>query len=257
MSRMKTLTLKFLVIENATTVCEGIISRMKPFKNWEGIGYTTGILDSCKIIDSYKPQLLFMDWDLAGGSAYEILKFIQNLSGYNPYIIFNTGFQKDNPDIPQEIINNYHVDKYLVKPIWEDLRLHLPEYLAEAEMKSTYKISSKARYWLRSTDKETVLVNLENLSCICQNALNPRIRDFYFTDREGCLSSSLSWMECVEILDSNHITYFITKKRSHLVVKSHITGFEKPFVRVENVKFKLEVVRENLKLFEDWLKISL
>lgn len=248
-------SLKFLVIENATTVCDGIINRMKQFIRWESIGYTTGIQDSCKIIEKYRPQLLFMDWDLAGGSAYDILKFIQNLAAYQPYIIFNTGFQKDNPDIPQEIINNYHVDKYLVKPIWEDLRLHLPDYLAEAESKAIAKSGSETKYWLRSTEKETILVNLENVSCICQNALNPRIRDFYFTDRDECISTALSWNECAEVLDANHVVYFITKKRSHLAIKDHITGFEKPFVRVKNVKFKLEVVRENLKLFEDWLRI--
>ena len=78
-------TLKFQVIENASSVCEGIIKRMIQFPHWESIGYTTGINDSCKIIETYRPQLLFMDWDLAGGSAYEILRFVQNLSGYKPY----------------------------------------------------------------------------------------------------------------------------------------------------------------------------
>lgn len=249
------INLRFQVIENATSVCEGIINRMKPFCRWESIGYTTGINDSCKIIETYRPQLLFMDWDLAGGSAYEILKFIQNLSGYNPYIIFNTGFQKDNPDIPQEIINNYHVDKYLVKPIWEDLRLHLSDYLAEAETKAFLQAGiNNTKYWLRNADKEMVLVNLNQLSCISQNALNPRIRDFYFVDKEACISSSISWTCCMEILNKNNIDYFVTKNRSHLVTKSQITGFEKPFVRVSNLKFKLEVVRDNLKLFEDWLK---
>jgi CheY-like chemotaxis protein len=249
------MTLKFQVIENATSVCEGIIKRMKPFHRWETIGYTTGIFDSCKIIETYRPQLLFMDWDLAGGSAYEILKFIQNLPGYNPYIIFNTGFQKDNPDIPQEIINNYHVDKYLVKPIWEDLRLHLPDYLAEAETKALLHAGNgNSKYWLTNTDKEMVLVNLDQLSCISQNALNARTRDLFFADKEACVSSSLSWSSCMEILNKNNINYFVTKNRSHLVVKAHISGFEKPFVRVSNLKFKLEVVRDNVKLFEDWLK---
>jgi two-component system LytT family response regulator len=251
---MMAIKLKFLVIENAITVCEGIINRMKPYQKWESIGFTTGIHDSCKIVESFKPQLLFMDWDLAGGSAYEILRFIQNLAGYDPYIIFNTGFQKDNPDIPMEIINNYHIDKYLIKPIWEDLRLHLPDYLLQAESKAMKVSGCKTKYWLKNIEKEMVLVNLDQLSCISQNALNPRIRDFYFIDKETCISTSLSWAECVGILDSNSIDYFASKKRSHLIVKQHITGFEKPFVRVKNVKFKLEVVRENLKPFEDWLK---
>ena len=66
---MMAIKLRFLVIENAITVCEGIINRMKPYQKWESIGFTTGIHDSCKIVELYKPQLLFMDWDLAGGSA--------------------------------------------------------------------------------------------------------------------------------------------------------------------------------------------
>lgn len=247
--------LRFQVIENATSVCDGIIKRMIPFDKWESIGYTTGINDSCIIIETYRPQLLFLDWDLAGGSAYDILKFIQNLSDYNPYIIFNTGFQKDNPDIPQEIINNYHVDKYLVKPIWEALRLHLPDYLNEAETKALLQTGNgNTKYWLRSSNKEMVQVNLEQLSCISQNALNPRTRDLYFANKENYVSSPLSWACCIEILNKHNIDYFVTKNRSHLVIKQHITGFKKPFVRLSNPKFKLEVVRDNLKNFEDWLK---
>lgn len=143
---MATGKLTYLVVENAPDVCEGIIRRMKNFDRWESLGYCVGVKETIEKIKTTKPHLLYLDWGLNGGSAYEILQEVQNLSGYNPYIIFNTGFQKDNPEIPQEIINKYKVDKYLVKPLWENLRIHLPQYLQEAEEKCLQPLKKKAWY---------------------------------------------------------------------------------------------------------------
>src|SRR5687767_9633193 len=97
----------FLVIENAVDVCEGIERRMKAFEKWESLGYCTGVKQAIEKIKKSQPNLIYIDWSLNGGSAFEVLQHVQNLPGYNPYIIFNTGFQSDNPEIPQELINQY------------------------------------------------------------------------------------------------------------------------------------------------------
>ena len=63
----------------------------------------------------------------------------------------------------------------------------------------------------------------------------------------------LQWQKCYDILNENSIEYFVTKKRSHLVVKKFIDRFEKPYVRLINFPAKVEVVKENIRDFEDWL----
>ena len=128
--------LKYLIIEDSLKVCEGIAERMQPFIKWKACVFAHHVDDAKRIVMIENPRLIFIDWALKGGSAYDVLAHIQNISNYNPYIIFNTGYQSENPEIPQEIINNYKIDKYVVKPLWENLRKNLSTYLQEAEKKS-------------------------------------------------------------------------------------------------------------------------
>lgn len=246
--------LTYLVVENAPDVCEGIIRRMNAFEKWHSIGYCMGVKESLEKITGSKPQLIFLDWSLNGGSAFEILQLIQNITDYNPYIIFNTGFQKDNPEIPQEIINNYTVDKYLVKPLWENLRNNLPTYLAEAEEKVTQQIPKSKCIWVADDNGTTVLLDLTKIICICQHPTDQRSRNIYFTNNDKQISITLQWQKCYDLLRQHEIDFFVTKSRSHLVVKNYVEKFEKPFVRMQGLKvFKIEVVKESIKDFERWL----
>jgi len=245
--------LTYLVIENAPDVCEGIIRRMSSFKKWKSLGYCTGVKEAIQKIKTTKPHLLYLDWSLNGGSAFEILQQIQNTSDYNPYIIFNTGFQKDNPEIPQEIINNYKVDKYLVKPLWENLRNNLADYLKEAEDKIIFNPEKKPSVWLEDNNGVTVQAALDQLTCICQHPNEPRCRIFYFHPPVKEITVPLQWQKCYDLLASNGIDYFITKSRSHLVIRSSVEKYDRPFVRLKNFPAKFEVVKESLKQFENWL----
>jgi len=251
---MTTNKLTYLVVENAPDVCEGIIRRMNAFEKWQSIGYCMGVKESLEKISANKPQLIYLDWSLNGGSAFEILQLIQNIADYNPYVIFNTGFQKDNPEIPQEIINNYKVDKYLVKPLWENLRNNLPVYLKEAEEKQQNNPGKMKTLWLEDVNGHTVLIELSKLICICQHPTEQRSRNVYISNKEREVTIAIQWQKFYDLLNEHGIDFFITKKRSHLVVKSYVEKFEKPFVRLKGfTAFKIEVVKESIKDFENWL----
>ncbi len=246
--------LTYLVIENAPDVCEGIIRRMSAFEKWQSLGYCVGVKDAIEKTSLNKPDLIFLDWGLNGGSAYEVLQEIQNTPNYNPYVIFNTGFQKDNPEIPQEIINNYKVDKYLVKPLWENLRLNLATYLNEAENKIAKAESSSKKIWITNELGHKILIDLAKIICICQHPFESRKRMIYVYGQPNEITVDLQWQKCYELIETNGINYFVTKKRSHLVIKEHILNYEKPFITIKDFSyFKIEVVKENLKAFEEWL----
>lgn len=247
---------KYLVVENVIDVCEGIERRMKPFAQWHSIGYSTGINDAVEKIKTIKPQLIFLDWSLNGGSAFEVLQQVANIPQYDPYIIFNTGYQADNPEIPQEIINNYKIDKYLVKPLWENLRNNLAVYIKEAEGKATATGNKNKPIWLCDSEGAKHPVELCNLICVCQHPTEQRYRNFYFSNKEKPFVTPLKWQECNEMLTANNINFFTTKHRSHLVVKEHIEKYERPFIRLRNFSFKIEVVKESLRAFEHWLNKS-
>jgi DNA-binding response OmpR family regulator len=243
----------YLVIENAPDVCEGIIRRMNGFDKWQSLGYCTGVKEAMEKISSTQPHLIYLDWSLNGGSAFEILQSIQNKAGYHPYIIFNTGFQKDNPEIPQEIINNYKVDKYLVKPLWENLRNNLPAYLKEAEEKTHQQAGKNKAVWVQTDNGHKVLIDLTKIICICQHPTEQRSRNIYLSVKEKEITIMLQWQKCCDLLKQNGIEFFVTKTRSHLVLKEYVEKFEKPFVRLKHFPFKIEVVKENIRGFENWL----
>lgn len=243
----------FLVVENAPDVCEGIIRRMQIFENWISLGYCVGVKEAIAGIEKRKPQLIFLDWGLNGGSAYEVLQAVQNMAAYDPYIIFNTGFQKDNPEIPQEIINKYKVDKYLVKPLWENLRMYLASYVQEAEQKVQQQLPKPKWVWLEDEQNIRVQVALDKLICICQHPARPRSRILYLDGKPGELKVDLQWQKCISLLQQYQVDFFITKNRSHLVTRNYVDVFEKPFVRLHHFPAKIEVVKESLRDFEQWL----
>lgn len=251
---MKADQLKYLVVENAPDVCEGIIRRMSSFSDWHSLGYAVNITAAIQLILDKQPELIFLDWSLNGGSAFDIMQVIQSQPGYNPYIIFNTGYQKDNPEIPQEIINNYKVDKYLIKPIWENLRKNLPNYLYEAKEKAIKKTNEAAALiWINDSDGIARKVDLANLICICQDPTHPRQRLFYFCNPTVTYAINMQWSLCTALLKEYDITHFITKSRGHIVCKKFIESYNRPFVRLHSFPPKIEVVKENTKAFENWL----
>lgn len=117
--------LNYLVAEDSIIAFEGIEERMEPFRQWRSCGFAPHIDTVKDCINEFRPALIFLDWSLQGGNAFDVLQHISVICGYTPYIIFNTGYQNEQPDIPQELFNKYTVDKYLLKPIWKQLRENL------------------------------------------------------------------------------------------------------------------------------------
>jgi two-component system LytT family response regulator len=243
--------LKYIVIEDSLKVCEGIKERMQEFSNWTSCEFAHHVANAKLIVAKEKPQLIFIDWALKGGSAYEVLAHIQEISNYNPYIIFNTGYQSENPEIPQEIINNYKVDKYLIKPLWENLRKNISYYLQEAEEKLKLNASIK-QSWLTDISKKRSHVDFNKLICVCQQFENHYNKDFYFQDFPSIVVR-LSWQNISELLIRHKVDFFITNCRQHLIVKDHIDSYQRPFVKLKKFSRKIEVVKERLHEFEAWL----
>ena len=109
--------LTYLIIEDALNVCEGILERMKDYPLWECVGVCQDIVTAHSALRINLPALIFMDWDIRGGSTFELLNWIQNTEGYSPYVIYFTGFQSDEPSIPvdkntpEHVLGHSRVDK--------------------------------------------------------------------------------------------------------------------------------------------------
>lgn len=245
--------LKYLVVEDSLKVCNGIKERIDDFPAWECCGFAHHVEDAVTIIQNSKPGLIFLDWALKGGSAYDVLSCIVNLQQYNPYIIFNTGYQSENPEIPQEIINNYKIDKYLVKPLWEKLRLNLPQYLIEAALKNEQPAPCKKEMWITDILKNRHHINLQNIVCIQQHFSTAHYKVLHFSDGTS-ITAKISWLQINKMLEDNSVPFFITNSREHLIIKDYIEGYNRPFVRVRHFRSKIEVVKNKLSAFEKWME---
>lgn len=244
---------KYLIIEDSILVCEGIANRMATYKHWLQCKFAHHVNDAKDVISAEKPLLIFMDWSLKGGSAFEILAYIQNIQNYNPYIIFNTGFQSDNPEIPQEIINNYKVDKYLVKPIWEKLRLHLPEYLKEAEFKAQTE-KNFSNIFLTDRHKNKEKINIHSIICICIDGIDCTIKSIYMNNGNS-IQLKINWQQIIDLLNQYKLEFFITNCKQHIVLKKFIQKYHRPYIYLEGFPRKIEVVKDRLSSFEKWLKV--
>jgi response regulator of citrate/malate metabolism len=245
--------LNYLLVEDSLKVCEGIKDRIDDFPDWECCGFAHHVEEALESIRNCRPALVFLDWALKGGSAYEVLSCIKNLPQYEPYIIFNTGYQSENPEIPQEIINNYQIDKYLVKPLWEKLRLNLPQYLKEAALKSKQKKQRNSAVWMTDIFKNSRHINLQNLVCVQQHFENPYFKILHFNDKTS-FTIKTQWSNLNELFEQHNLSFFITNSRGHLIIKDYIQSYKRPYVQLNHFKPKIEVVKNKLSAFEKWMK---
>lgn len=244
--------LKYLIIEDSLKVCEGIQERMLRFSEWKSCPFAHHVENARSTLEKELPQLIFVDWALKGGSAYDVLDKIQAIPDYNPYIIFNTGYQSENPEIPQEIFNNYKIDKYIVKPIWENLRKNLSQYVKEAELKFATGRQEK-KVLITDIHKRKVYLNASDLVCICLHHENSYYKTLYINNSTSIHIKS-SWERVYEIITDLGLEYFITNHKEHLVVKEYIESYQRPFVKLKNFYGKVEVVKDKLAEFEKWMK---
>lgn len=242
----------YTIVEDSFKVCNGIKKRMDDFPKWECCGFLRHADEAIREIKVCRPQLIFIDWALKGGSAFEVLTGIFSLPAYNPYIIFNTGQQAENPEIPQEIINNYKIDKYLIKPLWENLRLHLPQYLKEAEEKYKQPLKETNEIWLTDINRSHHHIKARSIVCVIQHYENPYFKTLIL-DNNISLTVRISWPKIIELLETRKVSFFVTNSRGHIIIKEHIRLYTRPYVKLNHFNQKIEIVKNKLSAFEKWI----
>lgn len=239
---MKNLKFNYLVIEDDTNVWANIKRRMDKFTDWEAIGFSSEIDDAFEKIVNAKPQLIFSDWSIRGGNAFQILDFIKSIDDYNPYIIFFTGYQSEHPEIPQQILNNYPiVKKYLVKPIYENLTENLVNYVNEAKDHYLLKLQ-KTPILIENELRQKIKIIPADSIAILQCEENPRRKVLYLKNNDKIYLKQ-TWESIISFLNFYKIDYFTCHNRKSIVNRSFITKISKPYIWLEN-DFKIQVSRE-------------
>lgn len=235
----------YVVIEDDLHVCEGIKSRMIKFPNWNCIGLIPEYNLASKVIQEKKPNLLFLDYSIIGGNTFSLLEQIKKMDGYNPFIIYFTGYGSDNDFISEDAINRHRVNKFLNKPIWEKLTEHLENFINEAEI--WLDSNKNHEIWLFTADKIKIKIDPYKIICINQPENNPRYKTIRTSDNQ-IYDIKASWKDCEKVAEKHSIDIYYTKSRDTVINKKYITKIQKPYLWL-NEFLKITVTKDRWKDF--------
>lgn len=241
---MKKSNYSYVVIEDVLTVCKAIKKRMDNYEQWECLGLIPSYEQALEVIQKEKPDLLFLDHTIRGGNSFSLLDEIRKIDSYSPYVLYFTAYLVQNPEIFEDAINEYKVNKFLNKPVFEKLTAHLTDYVHEAQQWTDQQ--SHEFVWFETLDKVKHKVQAENIMFISQPG-NPRNKIIHLSTGEQ-LEIRSNWKSCESIIKASGIDYFVPNARHYLVSKKYITEIKKPFIWIDS-KWKMEVSKENWKGF--------
>lgn len=206
---------------------------MQRFPEWIQAGFSAEIDDALEKIKVQMPHLIFSDWSIKGGNAFQILDFIKEVKNYHPYIIFFTGFQSEHPEIPENMHNRYPwVNKYLRKPIYENLTENLSQYLDEARQQHTSFFQNRPVF-IENELRQQVRIFPGDSVAIFQSEEDPRRKILHLKNREKIYLRQ-SWKDIYQFCQINYIDYFVCHNRKIIINKSYISKYSKPFIWLEN-----------------------
>lgn len=243
----------YIVIEDDTNVWDNIRIRMSKFPKWEALEFSSELEDALEKIEKKRPDLIFTDWSIRGGNAYQILSIISEIRDYRPYVVFFTGYQSENPEIPQRIINDFQiVNKYIVKPIYENLTKYLADYVYAAEMQANKYLVSKnegnSGSLFLDTEQGKVRVFASELLGVLQLEETPRHKTLLLKNNQKYLLRQ-TWEEIIDFLEELETDYFVAHNRKSIINKLFITKIARPYVWLDN-DWKVKVSREQWKKIE-------
>lgn len=243
----------YLVVEDVEDVVARLVHQMQHYAHWQCAGTTGIVRQAIKLIDAAEPHLIFCDWDLIGGSGFEVLKHIRSKTGYHPYIVFNTGFQTDHPEIAEELINTYKVDAFINKPYWKKLMEQLPTILEKAHQKVLQQAQVNNDVWLRTAQGEKIKIDPLHITAVLQHPNVPRYKCVYLNGQAEPIIAVLTWPAVTTLLQDHAHDHFAINRRYAIICRAYLQRYQSHHVWVGNPPLRLEVVRENAKAFEEWV----
>jgi two-component system, LytTR family, response regulator len=239
-----------MIVEDIEEVCKNIQDRMASFKQWQHIQSTGFLHIALQTIQEKLPDMLFLDWQLKGGSSYDILDFIKQSSNYNPYVIFFTGYASEEKNILIEIINKYKVNKFISKPIFENLTQNLKIYLEEAE-EAEKSIQTIHEVLIKDFEGKLYKLNPKNIVCATISESNSRLK-FVTMSNGAVIISKITLQEVEDIFKLHQITYQYPNKRDSIVAYDFIEKIEDNEVYLINKLGKIEISSTNINAFKKW-----
>lgn len=220
--------IKSILIEDEINVREGLKKMIKIIApQVQIIAETAFVKEAVELINTHKPELIFLDIELEDGTGFDVLNQVK-LDGLN--ILFTTAYN-------QHAIKafKYSAVDYLLKPI-DPTELDLAIKRAEQKIQNNtayQELLQTLKDNLNNVDKKIVLKttnqnHIINTQDIIRLEADGAYTNFITTSKKIITSKNLKYYQ--EILDDN----FIRSHQSHLINKKHIKGVKNTTIIMSN-----------------------
>lgn len=201
-----------LIVEDSELAREELLNLLADYASINIIAEAEDFDSAVNKIETLSPDLVFMDIDLPGGTAFDILAKLEIV----PAIIFTTAFDKFALQAFE-----YNTVDYLLKPIKKDrLKKALSKFkipTTEAIEKPTFELATDDQIFIKDGEK-VWLVKVSNIRYM--EAIGNHTRIFFENERP-LHASSLNKIE--NRLDPSK---FFRINRSQLLNLSHVVKIE-------------------------------
>lgn len=186
--------LKALVIEDEAPIRNELISALHETLEFEVSGSADSVEDGFELIQKESADVIFMDIQLIGGTAFQLLTQLKRAQIHIPPVVINTGFREF--EYAQKIHNDFRdeVIYILKKPFWEEWKLHQEKitealYLRMQQERRTGTGAAKKMLGIQD-GRQSYLVNPQDIIRIKTGAKSQGKTECYLQHQVlGCNSS--------------------------------------------------------------------
>ena len=118
-----TYRLRTIVLEDEDDNREWLLKKLALYPELDIVGSAMTVDEAYRLIARTRPDAAFVDIQLIGGDAFQVLERLQQHGLPLPFMVMTTGY----PDYVWTALNDYHhhIVQYLVKPFLENWQLKL------------------------------------------------------------------------------------------------------------------------------------
>lgn len=200
--------IKAVIVEDSELARLELATQLKDHPQINIIGEAEDVEGAVRMINDLSPDLVFMDIDLPGGNAFDILEKLTIV----PQLIFTTAYDNFALDAFE-----HNTLDYLLKPIKADRLAKALDKLNIEVSKPDRQIYNDSQFFIKDGDK-CWLVKVSDVKYMEAEGNYARI---YFSNQSPLLYRSLNKIE--ERLDA---TKFFRASRQHLVNLQYVETIE-------------------------------
>jgi len=152
--------IRIVVIEDEKDSRESLITRLNEEQDIEVVGSAASVDLAVMAIDAQKPDAIFLDIQIKGGDAYNLIDRLLRERIPVPAIILNTGFTQI--EYAQKALNEYkeHILEIWLKPFYEgwEEKITKAKYFIRKQVQARHPVSSSIDSKLKIKSEGEILL---------------------------------------------------------------------------------------------------